>query len=290
MKNRFFHVILGSLILCTILSSRLRGGEEFPVWPGNAPGESAQTTQVDGLSVPTYEYCPPAEKKSDACLIVCPGGGYSHLAVQHEGAKIAEYFNARGMTVVILKYRIPRRDGQPKHLAAWQDAQRTVRIVRSKASQWGINPEKIGVLGFSAGGHLTLMTATTSQTAAYEPVDDLDRTVACHVNFAAPIYPAYVLENGENGPNSDKTATGPIVADFAFDEKTPPRCLSHGDDDVYSSTGSVAVYLKLRTMQIPGELHIFAKTGHGFGANPTNDHVGDWLNRVFAWTKAIGIY
>lgn len=264
--------------------------DSVPIWPNNAPDESAQTTEVKGLVVPTYQYCPPAEKKSDACLIVCPGGGYNNLAVDHEGDKIAEYFNSKGITVVILKYRIPRRQGKPKHLAAWQDAQRTVRIVRSKADEWGINPEKIGILGFSAGGHLTLMTATTSQTPAYEPVDELDKTVPCHVNFAAPIYPAYVLDDGADSNNTGKGNDAKMVSDFAFDEKTPPMCLIHGDNDPYSPMGSVAVYHKLRTMGIPGELHIFATVGHGFGANPTGDHIGDWLNRVYAWMKAVGIY
>ena len=256
--------------------------DEFNLWPGVAPGEKADAKK------PTYEYWAPAEKSTDACLIVCPGGAYNGLAYAHEGDKIAKYFTSKGVTTVVLKYRVPRREGWPKHLAAWQDAQRMVRVVRSRAEEWGVNPEKIGILGFSAGGHLTLMTSTTSSKAAYDPIDELDKT-PCNVNFAVPVYPAYVLEDGADGPNAGKGNDSTMVGDFAFDDKTPPMCLIHGDADVYSPMGSVAVYCKLRKMNIPAEMHIYAQVNHGFGGNPTDDHVGDWLNRVYAWMKSIGL-
>ena len=255
--------------------------ETFDVWPGVAPGEKPDAVK------PTYEIWKPAEKSTDSCMIVCPGGAYNGLAYAHEGEKIARYFVDKGVTTVVLRYRVPRREGIPKHMAAWQDAQRCVRVVRSRAEEIGINPEKIGVLGFSAGGHLTLMTSTTSQTNSYEPIDEIDK-LSASVNFAVPVYPAYVLEDGADGPNSGKGNDSTMVGDFAFDEKTPPMCLIHGDDDVYSPMGSVAVYAKLRKMEIPAELHIFAKVNHGFGGNPTDSHVGDWLNRVYYWMKTMG--
>lgn len=143
--------------------------EEFNLWPGLAPGETPDAVK------PTYEYWAPETKTTDACLVVCPGGAYNGLAYAHEGDKIAKYFTSKGVTVVVLKYRVPRRKGLPKHMAAWQDAQRCVRVVRSRADEWGINPEKIGIMGFSAGGHLTLMVSTTSQTNSYEPIDDVDK-------------------------------------------------------------------------------------------------------------------
>ena len=259
--------------------------QELKIWPELAPGE---TTDKNGPRLFLFQ---PEKKTSDSCIIIFPGGAYKGLAIDHEGWKIAAFFNRHGMTAAVLKYRVPRRKGLPKHMAAWQDAQRAVRVVRSKAKEWGIDPEKIGVLGFSAGGHLTLMTSTTSQTAAYKPIDDLDQ-VSCHVNFAVPVYPAYVLEDGSNGPNKGKGNDSTMVKDFAFDAKTPPMCLIHGDQDKYSPMGSVAVYHKLRTMDIPAELHIFAKTGHGFGARPTldpkNHHSGDWLNRSLEAIKVFG--
>ena len=142
--------------------------DEYNVWPDVAPGEKAEAKK------PTYEYWKPAQKTTDACLVVCPGGAYNGLAYGHEGDKIAKFFTSKGITVVVLKYRVPRREGLPKHMAAWQDAQRMIRVVRSRAVEWEIDPEKIGVLGFSAGGHLTLMVATSSQTPSYEPLDDVD--------------------------------------------------------------------------------------------------------------------
>ena len=255
--------------------------ETLPLWPDVAPGEKADAEK------PTLEYWKPAEKTSDACLIVCPGGAYNVLCADYEGQDVAKFFVSKGVTAVVLRYRVPRREGLPKHMAAWQDAQRCVRVVRSRAGEWGINPDKIGIMGFSAGGHLTLMTATTSQTNSYEPIDEIDKFSAS-VNFAVPVYPAYVLKDGADEPNTGKGNDSELVGDFAFDEKTPPMCLIHGDDDVYSPMGSVAVYAKLRKMEIPAELHIYARVGHGFGGNPTDDHLGDWLNRVYYWMQKMG--
>lgn len=274
-----FVLAIAATFLCA--NSNARAFEEFNVWPGVAPGEKEDAVK------PTYEYWAPETKTSDSIMIVCPGGAYNGLAYGHEGDKIAKYFTSKGIVTVVLKYRVPRRAGLPKHMAAWQDAQRTVRIVRSRAKEWGCDPNKIGILGFSAGGHLTLMTSTTSQTNSYEPIDDIDK-LPCNVNFAVPVYPAYVLEDGKDGPNSGKGNDSTMVDDFAFDAMTPPMCLIHGDEDVYSPMGSVAVYCKLRKLGIPAEMHVYAKINHGFGGNPTDNHVGDWLNRVYAWMSVIG--
>ena len=280
--TRFFLTLAAFAAL--FVSSAAVKGEDFQtlnLWPELAPGETADAEK------PFLEYWAPAEQKSDACMIVCPGGAYMGLCVDYEGQWIAQYFNSKGIPAVVLHYRVPRREGLPKHLPAWQDAQRCVRVVRSKAQEWGVSPDKIGIMGFSAGGHLTLMTATTSQTNSYEPVDDVDK-LSCSVNFAVPVYPAYVLEDGADGYNSNRGIDSPMVGDFAFDERTPPTCLVHGDADPVAAGGSVAVYARLRKMQIPAELHIYAGVEHGFGAKPTDDHVGDWLNRVYAWMQKLG--
>lgn len=272
--------------ICFLFTAALSfAAETFRIWNGPAPGEPETTTP------PVIELWQPGVRSTDACVIVCPGGAYMGLAYGHEGQQVAEYFNAHGVPVVVLKYRTPRREGVPKHQAAWQDAQRAIRFVRAHAEEWKINPDKIGILGFSAGGHLTLMSATTSMTPAYEPTDELDKTVSCQVNFAVPVYPAYVLEDGADGGNSGKGNDSPMVADFAFDAQTPPMCLIHGDADSISAMGSVAVYHRLRKMDIPAELHIYANVEHGFGASPYvqgNRHEGDWLNRVLEWMKASG--
>ena len=283
MKRNFLAVLTVAVafVAAFCASAGAQDFETFDLWPGVAPGEKADAQK------PVYEYWKPAKKTTDACMIVCPGGAYMGLAYAHEGDKIARYFTSKGVTTVVLRYRVPRREGIPKHMAAWQDAQRCVRVVRSRAKEWGINPDKIGIMGFSAGGHLTLMTATTSLTNSYEPVDDIDK-LSASVNFAAPVYPAYVLEDGADGENTGKGNDSVMVKDFAFDANTPPMCLIHGDADGYSPMGSVAVYSKLRKMNIPGELHIYAKVAHGFGGNPTDNHVGDWLNRVYYWMQKMG--
>ncbi|MDO5309597.1 MAG: alpha/beta hydrolase [Planctomycetia bacterium] len=273
--------LLVSLAALTSSASNARAFDEFNLWPELAPNEKPDAKK------PTYELWTPENKTTDALLIVAPGGGYNGLAYAHEGDKIGKYFTSKGVTTVVLKYRVPRREGVPKHMAAWQDAQRMVRVARANAKQWGINPDKIGFMGFSAGGHLTLMVATTSKTNAYEPIDEIDK-LPCNVNFAIPVYPAYVLEDGADGANTTKGNDSTMVNDFAFDENTPPMCLIHGDNDVYSPMGSVAVYAKLRKMQIPAELHIYANIAHGFGGNPTDNHVGDWLNRVYYWMQSLG--
>lgn len=294
-KSFVFSLLI--LILCAALA---QAQEVFELWPGLAPGESAkkpdvETPQKDGLrriqevTNPTITIYKPEHKTSDSIMLIFPGGGYYILACEHEGTSVAEYFNSKGVTAAVVKYRVPRRENVGKHTPAWQDAQRAVRFVRANAEKFGVNPEKIGCMGFSAGGHLTLMTATSSLTPAYEPVDELDKT-PCHVNFAAPVYPAYVLEDGKDGGNAGKGNDSSLVTDFAFDAKTPPMCFIHGDSDGISAMGSVAVYHKLRTMNIPAELHIYAKVGHGFGMKPvgTDPHLGTWPDRVYAWMQVMG--
>ena len=274
--------ILFSVLFLAAMTTLALAGERVNLWPeGKIPGFE------DHQSIPTYEICIPAEKKSDTCMIVFPGGGYKECCDQHEGTQIANFYNEKGITAVIIRYRVPRPKLVAKHVTAWQDAQRAVRIIRSKAAELGIDPEKIGCTGFSAGGHLCLMTATSSQTPAYEPVDEIDK-VPCHVNFAIPVYPAYVLEDGASGPNTDKGNNSKMVGDFAFDAKTPPICLIHGDVDHYSPMGSVAVYHKLRTMNVPAELHIYANVTHGFGGVRGPEHYKAWLDRVYAWMTVMG--
>ncbi|MBO5438500.1 MAG: alpha/beta hydrolase, partial [Thermoguttaceae bacterium] len=278
-----FLPIISSLTVLFILFAfhgpELCVGEQIPIWPeGKIPNFQ------DHQTIPTYEICIPSEKKSTACVIVFPGGAYRKCCDQHEGVRVAQYFNQKGVTAVIVRYRVGRPKDAAKHLSAWQDAQRTVRLVRSRAAELGIDQEKIGCLGFSAGGHLTLMAAAASQTPAYAPIDELDQ-VSCCVNFAIPVYPAYVLQECSDRPYSGTGENMEMAADFPFDTQTPPMCLIHGDADSVPSWGSLAVYRKLRTMNIPAEMHIYAKAGHGFGAMKGGDHLSAWMDRVHEWME-----
>lgn len=280
--------VLLAILICFV-ASNLMGFESFPVWPTTPPGDQAEQYKEKGgkYYTPVYEWWQPEKKTSDACIIICCGGAYMGLAYEYEGVMPRDYFLKNGITVVMLRYRTPRRAGVAKHCAAWQDVQRTVRAVRAKAKDWGINPEKIGVMGFSAGGHLTLMAATSSQTKAYEPIDDLDK-ISCHINFAIPIYPAYVLKDGADNTNTGKGNDSEMVPDFKFDDKTPPMCFIHGDGDAYSSMGSIAVYHKLRQMNIPAEVHIYALANHAFRNCGPDAPIRKYPERVVAWLKVMG--
>jgi acetyl esterase/lipase len=191
------------------------------------------------------------------------------------------------MAVVTLKYRCPRPAGLPKHVSAWQDLQRAIRLVRAKAPSLGLDPERIGIMGCSAAGHLTLMGATTSRTPAYAPVDDVDRQ-PCNVRWAIAIYPAYALTDGVDGINRNggNTDDDVLVDDFAFDGDTCPMLFLHGDRDGYAAMNSVKCWEKLRTMGIKGELHTLATRGHTFhrtaspgtGSYHYNDRIWDFVD------------
>lgn len=265
------------------------GFDVFNVWPSTPPGDKVEQYEGSGAYyVPTLEYWAPKAPASDACVIICCGGAYNGVAYDYEGVMPRDFFVENGVAVVMLRYRTPRRPNVEKHRAAWQDVQRTIRFVRSKAADWKIDPNKIGVMGFSAGGHLTLMAATTSQTPAYEPIDELDK-IPCNANFAIPIYPAYALSDGVDCENVGGGNDATLVADFAFDAQTPPMCFIHGDGDGYSPMASVAVYHKLRTMKIPAELHIYALANHAFRNCGPDAAIRKYPSRVLEWLETIGI-
>ncbi len=268
-----------ALLFLILSAAGIFAAEPFPIWPeGKIPDLQEHQT------IPTLEICRPNEKKSDACVLILPGGAYRKCCDQHEGSQIANFFNEKGVTAAILRYRVSRPENAPKHRSAWQDAQRAVRFLRANALELGFHPEKIGCLGFSAGGHLTLMTAAASQTPAYLAIDELDK-IPCHVNFAVPVYPAYLLAECADRPYSGTGENLKLVPELQFDSQTPPMCLIHGDADSCPAYASIAVYHKLRTMNIPAEIHIYAKVGHGFGAARGGDHFKAWLDRVHDWMK-----
>jgi acetyl esterase/lipase len=255
------------------------------LWPeGRVPSHSAAQTNTATLT-----WFVPKTLKTKAIQVIFPGGAYTHCNVRGEGRPVAEYFNAQGMTAVVVEYRCPRPKNLPKHWTAWQDAQRAIRLVRAGAVARGLDPERIGAMGFSAGGHLTLMTALSSTYPAYNPVDDVDKKVSCRVAWACPIYPAYVLSDGADGAHArggnDDKAT--LVPELLFDVNTPPMCFVHGDADSITAMGSVKVWEKLRRMGASSDLHTLATRGHcfqfkaapGTGSWTWLDQVWDFLVR-----------
>ncbi|MDO4576229.1 MAG: alpha/beta hydrolase [Planctomycetia bacterium] len=283
MKTNVCRMVWG---VCFFVATSAMGNETFRLWPDKAPGETVAAPSRDNqgkggvlrlieVTTPEVTICPPPEKKSDICVLLFPGGGYMNNNQSHQ-QRFVPFFHERGITVAYLNYRVPRRPGQKIWKAPFQDAQRAIRIVRSQAAKYGFDPEKIGTMGFSAGGHLSILCATNSQTNAYDAIDSLDQ-VPCHLNFAIAIYPAYILEDGAESSNTQKGNDSALLDDFHFDSRTPPMILVHGDADIYSPMGSVAIYAQLHQRNIPAEIHIYAKSGHGLGSQPWQQCVYEWM-------------
>ena len=258
-----------------------------PLWPkGCIP--DVQTNQ----GLPYLEWHLPKKLTTRAIQIIYSGGSYMGNSPDgFEVRPVRRYLNEKGMTVVTMRYRTPRPlNGLAKHTTAWQDLQRAIRIVRSKAAEKGLDPNRIGIMGSSAGGHLTLMGATSSRHRAYNAIDAIDR-VPCHVQWAVAIYPAYALTDGGNqhnttGGNDDAAR---LVPEFSFDLSTCPILFIHGDADGWASMNSVKCWEQLRRMGIQGELHTLALRPHCFqrkAAPGTGSYT--WIDRIWEFMNHKG--
>ena len=263
------------------------------VWPGQAPGEKGDigpekvledtsknpVKRITNVTKPTLTiFQPAAEKNTGTAVVIAPGGGYHILAWDLEGEEVAAWLNSIGVTGIILKYRVPRRPGSPQDAPpkeALMDAQRSLSLVRHRAKEWGINPQRIGILGFSAGGHLTAWTATNFDRRAYQPLDEVDR-VSCRPDFAVLIYPAYLqVKNKEN-----------LAPEIRASKESPPMFFAHAGDDGVRAENSIALCLALRKAGVPAELHLYTTGGHGFGLRPTGKPCASWPQRCAEWLKA----
>ena len=253
------------------------------------PEDKMPSKQVCQTNAPYLTWFIPKTLKTKAIQVVTPGGAYCHCNDSGEGLPVADYLNAKGMTAVVVKYRCPRPKNLPKHWTAWQDAQRAIRMVRSEAPARGFDPDRIGVMGFSAGGHLTMMCSLSSTYSSYRAIDDIDKA-SCKVQWACPIYPAYGLTDGaEEGVNKHggNTEADVLTPEFLFDINTPPMCFIHGDADKISAMQSVKAWERLRRMGVQSDLHTLATRGHcfqfhaapGTGSWTWLDQVWDFLTR-----------
>jgi dienelactone hydrolase len=241
------------------------------VWPGAAPGEPSgigpetaetkpgetpSTLRVGNVTKPTLSiFRPAAEKANGTAVIICPG-----------------------VTGIVLKYRVPRRPDQPKDtqpVTALQDAQRAIRLVRSRASAWQLDDKKIGILGFSAGGHLAAWASTNHETLSYTAVDETDK-LSGRPDFTVLVYPAYLV-------TKDQSALTPLIP---VNDKTPPMFLVHAYDDPVTADSSVQMFLALKRAKVPAELHVYASGGHGYGMRPGPHAVVTWPKRCEEWLKA----
>jgi acetyl esterase/lipase len=267
------------------------------LWPGKTPAdvgingqETSQIRQsplvgptkiITNVTKPTLTiYKPTWEKNTGTAMLICPGGGYWDLYWELEGEEVAAWLNSQGMTGIILKYRCPRRPGDARGeppLGPQLDAQRAVSLVRSRAAEWRIDPKRIGMVGFSAGGHLALATATGFAKRLYDPIDAIDQ-VSCRPDFAVLCYSGYL-----KAKDKDEIRPGIHIA-----ANTPPIFLAHASDDNESYGGSISensaiMYMALKRAGIPTELHIYATGDHDFGVRQNDKLPSSWTQLCVNW-------
>ena len=291
--------LLTVLLLGLATTARAEGTPQtIDLWPGTPPGETkpigperylpAKPTDrcqkmLTDVSRPTITiYRPAKDKDTGAAVVVAPGGGYFIVAMDLEGEEVAAWLNSIGVTAVVLKYRVPRRPDTPKDQpppTALMDAQRALSMVRSRAGEWGIDPHRIGLLGFSAGGHLTAWTATNSDRRAYTAVDALDQA-SCRPDFFVLIYPAYLQK---------KDGADALSPEIRVDAHTPPCFLVHAGNDPINTENSAVMFLALKRAGVPAELHIYNAGGHGFGLRPERTPCSTWPDRCAEWLRDRGL-
>jgi len=266
----------------------------LPVWPGKPPGDENfkppaanpkakappkdDTIRIALVTEPTITVYPaPAAKANGTAVVICPGGAYNILAWNKEGTEVAEWLNTLGVTGIVLKYRVPRRDPKNPHAAPLQDAQRAMRLVRQHAADWKIDTKRVGILGFSAGGNLTVMTGTHWDETTYSKLDATDE-LSCRPDFMVPIYPAYLGDEGKPGP------LDPLVR---VTKETPPTFIAVTQDDKLRGMNAALFYIELQKAKVPAELHIYTKGGHGYGLRPSENPVSEWPKRCEDWLRAM---
>ena len=288
--------ILLTLILSIASMSTLAADGSSPIllWPNGAPGEIGNidaegiadprgekpVTRLINVSAPTLTLFRAApENDTGTTVIVCPGGGYSILAYDLEGTEVIEWLNSIGVNGVLLKYRVPRRKGLEKHTAPLQDAQRAIGMVRHRAKGWGLDPNRIGILGFSAGGHLSAMASNHFKTRTYPRVDGND-DVSSRPDFTVLIYTAYLTHP------DDILKLSP---ELTVTNETPPCFLIQTQDDGVKVESSIVYYLACKQAKVPVEMHLYPKGGHGYGLRPSEHLVSSWPKRCEEWMKSSGL-
>jgi acetyl esterase/lipase len=276
--------------------------QTISIWPGTAPGAASTsstaetdadvTTPKDGSPAgrPVYRigvvvkptitiYKAKGTGGPGPAIVVFPGGGYMHLAIDIEGTEVCDWLTSIGFNCVLLKYRVPNSGPYPKSSAALQDAQRTMGLVRQHAAEWGIDPHRVGVLGFSAGGHLSAALSNIYEKRLYEPVDEADK-LSCRPDFSVVIYPGYLALADQNfAPNPEIHPT----------MNTPPTLIVQAEDDPVHVENSLVYYRQLKDAKVPAELHIYAKGGHGYGLRKTGNPVAVWPQDVERWLHTIRV-
>ncbi len=270
----------------------------LPLWEGTAPGETRpigaehdiskagkelvagrELIRLANVSRPTIEVRrPAADKDTGAAVVVCPGGGYYILAMDLEGTEVCDWLNSIGVTGVLLKYRVPTREGRARHAAPLEDAQRALSMTRFHAKEWGLDPARIGVMGFSAGGHLAATVSNQYQTRSYPASDAADR-VSCRPDFTLLIYPAYLTVPEKSDA---------VAPELPVSTNTPPTFIVIAQDDPVRVENALGYSAALQKVKVPFELHVFPTGGHGYGLRRTAEPITRWPELAGEWMKARG--
>lgn len=276
---------------------------KLKVWPNGAPDSNGMTQpeetfegqRVQNISeAEIYVWLPKIGVNTGAAVVICPGGGYIREAMGHEGFQMAEWLVTQGIAGIVLKYRLPYEHDQ----IPLEDLQRAIRIVRGKATEWGINPNKIGVAGASAGGHLASTAGTRFDMGDPNAKDPFDQ-ISCRPDFMLLLYPVITFRESFGHMGSRVNLIGPghkwsMVEKYSNElqvtPETPPTFLVLADDDqTVPPRNSIEFYLALKKYNIPAEMHIFRNGGHGFGMTKKNLSVDQWPDLFAEWLKAMGI-
>lgn len=265
----------------------------MPIWPGAAPGEPANmppehnvpsASRVAGrpyvrltdVSKPTITVYKAEGKNTGVGILVFPGGGYKVVSMDLEGTEVCQWLTSIGVNCVLLKYRVPDLGPYPKSAAALQDAQRAMGLVREHASEWGIYPNRLGVMGFSAGAHLAAAISTHYEQRLYTSIDAADK-LSCRPDFAVVDYPGYLRAGHDLTPNPDIQPT----------KNTPPTFLLQAENDPVHVENAIVYFLQLKKAGVPAELHVYAKGGHGYGLRKTGLPIAHWPSLVETWLHTI---
>ena len=289
-RSRTTALVLCFAILCSIATAAEPKVE--PLWPEGAPGAKG-TGEGD---VPTITISlPAADQATGAAMVVCPGGGYGHLAVDHEGRQVAEWLNSIGVAAFVLKYR--HSAAGYRHPVPLGDAQRAIRTVRSRAKEWKVDPQRIGILGFSAGGHLASTAGTHFDSGKNDATDPIDR-VSSRPDLMVLVYPVITFDDKYThrgsrknllGENPDEKLLKNLSNETQVTPETPPTFLMHtGADTAVPPENSVLFYMALRAAKVPAEMHIYEQGPHGVGLAPKDPVLSSWPDRCADWLRVHG--
>ena len=316
--KRTFGIMLAAAVLAGRPALDASEAFELALWPGAPPGSERSTLKeaykdrpisdgtatprdrsIEGVTKPTVTvYLPDEARRSGAAVLICPGGGFNRLAIDKEGHDVARWLSGQGIAAMVLKYRLPDPGaGLFVRNGAVKDMHRAIRLVRRRAREWNIAPDRVGVMGFSAGGYLAALSGTLFDKGNPKAEDPIERE-SCRPDFITPVYPLIsLLQHAPGSPQRIASMLGPGATEAMLEEYSPDRrvkagaphaFLVHACDDNLPAEHSIHFYLGLRQAGVPAELHVYAVGGHGFGIRARGLPVSSWKDRWLQWLRTEG--